>query len=195
MYRFFQIVGVVYEGEAQRLLLLWEEVARSCFWWWAFAGTCFVSERPARAMLDAQFRFHCPDGPAMAFRDGWEIHAWRGMRVPRDIVMEPVTLKTIGACKNIEHQRVMIERYGLERYVEDHGAREVARDDQGVLLEFKMAGGAKQHVVKVLNPTPGPDGERRAYLLPLRGRFNTPTDAIGSTFGLHPGSYKPTEQA
>ena len=195
VYRFFLTLGIVYEGKGLQLLHLWEEVVRSCFWWWPFQETCFVSDRPRRMKLDPTFRFHCPDDSVMAFRDGWEIHAWRGMVVPREIVMEPVTLKTIGASTNIEHQRVMIERYGLERFIEDHGAREVARDDQGVLLEFKMAGGARQHVVKVLNPTPGPDGWRRSYLLPLRGLFNSPTDAIGSTFGLPPGAYKPTAQA
>ena len=195
MCRFFQIIGVVYEGETTQLLHLWEEVARSCFWWWAFAGVCFVSERPSLAILDDDYRFHCPDGPALAFRDGWETHVWRGTVVPREIVMKPVTLETIGGCKNIEHQRIMIDRFGLERYIEDQGGREVARDDLGVLLEFKMAKGRRQYVVKVLNPTPGPDGERRAYLIQLGGRHRTPADAIGSTFGFSPGAYKPTEQA
>lgn len=108
---------------------------------------------------------------------------------------QPVTLESIRACENIEHQRILIDRYGLERYFEETGAREVSRDAQGVLLEMEMPGGEVQQFVRVENPTPGPGGERRTYLLPVEGSFDTPTDAIGSTFGLPPGAYKPTGQA
>lgn len=192
VYRFFQTLGVIYEGKSLQLLHLWEEVLRSCFWWWPFQGACFISDRPLRLILDPTYGFHCPDGSVVTFRDGWELYVWRGQCLPREIVMKPATLKTIGGCTNIEYQRVLIERYGLERYVADIGAREVGRDNLGVLLEFKLAGEVMQQVVRVKNPTPGPDGEHRVYLLPLRGRFDSPTDAIGSTFGLMPGTYSPT---
>lgn len=195
VYRFFQALGVGFEGKGLHLLHLWEEVLRSCFWWWPFAATCFVSDRPMRLILDPTYRFHCPDGAVIAFRDGWEVFRWRGLGVPREIVMNPATLKSIRGCTNLEHQRVLIERYGLERFMADIGAREVARDKLGVLLEFKMAYDVMQQVVRVENPTPDPDGERRVYLLPVRGRFESPTDAIGSTFGLGPGTYRPTGQA
>ena len=57
------------------------------------------------------------------------------------------------------------------------------------------SGGAVQQFVRVENPTPATNGTRRTYLLPLEGRFDTPTNAIGSTFGISPGAYKPTGQA
>ncbi|MCH8076533.1 MAG: hypothetical protein IIC13_04570 [SAR324 cluster bacterium] len=194
-YLFYEAIGLQFESRARRLLGLWEELARSCMWWWGYENLCFVCERPERMLWSENTGFHCADGPAITFRDGWGVYVWKGLYVPPEMMEAPVTLKAIGEMENIEYQRVLIDRYGLERYFEDSGAREVARDAQGVLLEMELPGGRTQQIVRVENPTPGPGGERRIYLLPLDGRFETPTDAIGSTFGLPPGAYKPTAQA
>ncbi|MEE8434284.1 MAG: hypothetical protein V3S64_05800 [bacterium] len=194
-YLFLEAIGLQFEAKARRLLGLWEEVARSCMWWWGFENLCFVCERPERMLWSENTGFHCADGPAIRFRDGWGVYVWKGLYVPPEMMEAPVTLKAIREMESIEYQRVLIDRYGLERYFEDSGAREVARDAQGVLLEMEMPGGGAQQIVRVENPTPGPGGERRIYLLPLKERFDNPTDAIGSTFGLSPGNYKPIEQA
>lgn len=60
--------------------------ARSCGTWWPTARFCTMVERPVRLRVDwptaGRPRPHSPDGPALAWRDGWQLYAWRGLLVP-----------------------------------------------------------------------------------------------------------------
>jgi hypothetical protein len=63
-------------------------------------------------------RLHCESGAAVAFRDGWGVWAWHGVRVSRHVIEAPetLTIKDVSAEKNAEVRRVMIERMGWEKF-------------------------------------------------------------------------------
>jgi hypothetical protein len=168
---------------------------------------CIVSDRPEVIRKDDRHRPHCEDGPFLRWRDGWALYAIRGTRVPADVIENPasVTVERINAEQNAEIRRVMLERYGWGRYIEDSGAKELHRDEFGTLYRQELAGDEPLVMVAVDNSTLEPDGTRKRYFLrvhpelrPLRadgtmGNPQTPTahNAVASTFGMTGDQYHP----
>ncbi|GAA2776750.1 DUF6745 domain-containing protein [Nonomuraea dietziae] len=103
---------------------LWATLARSCGWWWPMEELCVVSLRPVSVRTEEQ-RLHSEQGPAVAYADGWSVHAWRGTRVPWWVIADP-TPDRIAQEPNIEVRRCAIERLGWEAYIEQAGLRLVA---------------------------------------------------------------------
>jgi len=80
--------------------------------------------RPRALRRDAQHRLHCEDGPAIAYRDGWAVYAWHGLRIPSDFVEKrsEITVDRIRSERNAEFRRVLSDLYGRERFLRDIGA-------------------------------------------------------------------------
>ena len=114
---------------------------------------------------------------AVRFSDGWGVHAIHGVRVSGWIVERPdeITPAKIGSEGNSEIKRVMIERYGVARYVVDSGARVVAEcgSDHPLLglrgarlLEMPAEGYERPlTVIELVNSTAELDGSFRKYHL------------------------------
>ncbi|MDT8872296.1 hypothetical protein RAA17_16610 [Komagataeibacter rhaeticus] len=133
-------------------------------------GICFVSERTSTLHRDEGGRLHCENGPALAYPDGFEIYAVHGVRVPSEIVMHPeaITIDAIHEQRNTEIQRVMIERYGWDRYADDCRAEIVDYDERfGTLCRRVTPRGEPILFLRVVNGSPEPDGSFRKYILPL----------------------------
>lgn len=125
--------------------------------------------------------------------------------VPAFAVVKPewISLKHIQDEENAELRRVLIERYGLSRYLLDSGAKRIAEDEFGELYRTEIEGDEPLVMVKVMNSTPEPDGSVKPYFLrvhpelrPLRqdGSVGEPQDitamnAVASTFGLTGAEY------
>lgn len=70
----------------------------------------------------------------MAFADEYALWAWHGIRVSQQVIESPATL-TIEEIKNeenAERRRVMIERFGWDRFMDRHGATLRAADTEPV---------------------------------------------------------------
>jgi hypothetical protein len=104
---------------------------------------CVVSDNPTILKMDRQNRPHCEDGPSHQWRDGWALYHWHGVRVPAHVIVRPetITIEEIAGADSAEVRRVMIERYGIERYLSDtqtsvvhadsyHGAHRILVRDQ-----------------------------------------------------------------
>jgi hypothetical protein len=177
----------------------------SACWWYPHKDFVMACERPVMIHRDAEGRWHDESGPAIAWPDGWGVHAIHGVRVPADVVEQPssITVDRIEAERNAEVRRVMIQRIGLERYVAEAKFETVDedRDQYGRprrLLRRPMGVGMPDMVlVHVTNSSPEPDGTHKPYLLPVhpelrplfRGREPgepqklTCHNAVASTFG------------
>jgi hypothetical protein len=147
-------------------------VARSAGWWWTYAEVAILTERPATLRRDNIGRLHAADGPALAYRDGYGLHAWRGLAIPSDTVVElsNLTQERISTESNAELRRVMLEHYGYERYL---------RDDVALVM------------VEVVNSTPEPDGTSRTYWLRVPPTTRTAREGVAWTFGLTEEEYRP----
>jgi hypothetical protein len=130
-------------------------VNEECGWWWPFERACVVSDRPSEIHLDSRERLHRADSPAIRYRDGFAVYAWSGRRVERSVILDAVTVERIEAERNAEVRRILVERYGAQRYVRDAGATEVAVDEWGVLYRKDQEGDEPIYVVKVVCATTG----------------------------------------
>ena len=142
---------------------------------------------------DSTGQLHSPDGPAIAWPDGWGVYSWRGIRVPREIIMEPATVARIDATDNAEHRRILIERYGPARYAIDSGASVIHEviDEVGVpmqLLRREVPGDEPIVLLHVRNTTMDPDGSRREYHLRVPPTMTDCYTARNWGLGLSPST-------
>jgi hypothetical protein len=169
---------------------------------------CMVSDRPEVLTVDAANLPHNDKGPFCRWRDGSALFAIHGVRVPAYVVEHPerITVQRIETEENAEVRRVMMERYGYERYILDSGAVMVQSDEFGTLYR-KDFGPDEEPVlaVHVVNGTVETDGTRHKFVLPVHpecrpmlsgGAFGEPQsltarNAVASTYGLRGEQYAP----
>lgn len=172
-------------------LCAWLEIAASCGWWEPHEGICFVCERPLVQAVDAEGRLHCATDPAILCRDGWPVYAWHGVRVTQRIIEQPQDLKVdeIREEANVEVRRVMLERYGIARYLKDSGAALIHSDELGKLYRTEQKDDEPLVMVEVLNSTAEPDGTRKTYFLRVPPDMTMARQAVAWTFGMTADEY------
>ncbi|RPK88491.1 MULTISPECIES: DUF6745 domain-containing protein [Streptomyces] len=184
-----------FDGRGDRLTGL-AEVARNAGWWWPYENVVVISERPDVLHRDEAGRLDHGEGPALAYGDGFALHAWRGMPVPAAFLAElsSLTPERIRAEENAELRRVMLEYYGYDRYLTESGAEPVHRDETGILWRIALDGDEDVVMVEVVNSTPEPDGTHRTYWLRVPPATRTAKDGVAWTFGLEGAAYAPVRQ-
>ncbi|MGH9522209.1 MAG: DUF6745 domain-containing protein, partial [Terriglobales bacterium] len=157
------------------------DLIESCGFTWLLDGICFASERPTQIHLDDRGLLHSESTQSLGYRSGWGLWHWHGVQVTQRVIEQPstITVKDIQEETNAEVRRVMVERYGLSRYLADSGAALLHEDEMGQLYQAEIPGDEPLVMVKVMNSTPEPDGQFKAYFLrvhpelrPLRPRCN-----------------------
>ena len=173
---------------SSRLLL-----AQSAGWWWPFENAVILTERPIRISRDLKGRLHHESLKAVEYPDGWGIYAWNGVFVPDFVIEHPerISLRTINGMQNLEVRRVLIERYGMDRYLIDSGAKLLHRDEFGDLFLKTEERDEDIKMVKVQNSTPEPDGSFRNYFLRVPPWIQTAKKAVAWTFDMNEGEYQP----
>ncbi|MFC5899422.1 DUF6745 domain-containing protein [Streptomyces zhihengii] len=171
-------------------------VARHAGWWWPYEDIAVICERPAELHRDEAGRLDRGDGPALAFPDGFALHAWRGMPVPAEFLagLGDLTPEGIRAEENAELRRVMLEFYGYDRYLAESGAEPLHRDGTGVLWRIPLDGDEDVVMVEVVNSTAEPDGTFRTYWLRVPPATRTAREGVAWTFGLAADAYAPLHE-
>ncbi|MEU7070512.1 DUF6745 domain-containing protein [Streptomyces narbonensis] len=184
-----------FDGRGERLAGL-AAVAEHAGWWWPYEDVAVVCERPVELHRDEAGRLDRGDGPALAYADGFALHAWRGMPVAADFLagLAGLTPERIRAEENAELRRVMLEYYGYDRYLAESGARHEHRDGTGVLWRVELADDEDVVMVEVVNSTPEPDGSHRTYWLRVPPATRTAREGVAWTFGLSAEAYEPLVQ-
>jgi hypothetical protein len=182
----------------QRLISAVIDVCEACGWCWFYPDIAIVSDRPAFVRLDASGRLHAEDGPAVAYRDGFSIHALHGIRVNRRLIERPsqIDAADVDNEPNIEVRRTLIEKIGRRRYLLLGGAVVVARDETGTLWRRSLPsrrGEPRRALcfVEVVNGTREQDGTHRHYFLCVPPTLRTPREAVAWTYGLTAAAYQP----
>ncbi len=209
-YDFFQRIGRVKNDDLTELIAYMRGGAWDTL---LFEHAAIVVRRPSFVKKDDRGRLHSLEGPAVKFRDGYAVYAVGGIAVEGRIIEKPetITVDEIEKCNNAELKRVLIDRYGIGRYLEDSGAKKVSEDEYGILYRKEIGNGDEPLVmVKVANSTVEDDGTRKPYFIrvdpqirpmrlvaegqpPVYGEPQEPTprNAIASTFGLRGEEYAP----
>ncbi|MFJ9780842.1 DUF6745 domain-containing protein [Amycolatopsis sp. NPDC101161] len=197
-----RVDGVEFAPEDAFELDLWATLARSCGWWWPREGVCVVAERPLVVHTErvdddyGEVRLHHANGPAMAFPDGWTVHAWHGTRVPSWVIEAP-SAELIVAELNVEVRRCAIERVGWPAFIADAGLELLGRaaDPGNPGCELRLYDGPTQpwhapaRLLLVVNGSVERDGTRRHYGLRVPAEIDHPLDAAGWTYGLTGAQY------
>jgi hypothetical protein len=158
---------------------------------------CFVCECPDTALLNDRHQLHNETGPAMTFRDGCEVFAWNGVVLPSAAVMatDQLTIEQIDKEQNVEVRRILIQQYGMEKYLKDSNAVKIDEDEYGVLYRKSQPLDEPIVVVRVLNPTPEPDGTNKFYFLRVAPYITTARQAVAWTFDMDEQDYQPAKQS
>ncbi len=111
---------------------------------------------------------------------------WHGVLVPEYIVVRPdsITVEQIETETNAEVRRVMIERMGQWRYLQESGATLVHTDSRGALYRKEIPNDEPLVMVKVKNATQEPDGSYKDYFLRVPPTITMAAQAVAWTFGF-----------
>jgi hypothetical protein len=152
-----------------------------------------LSERPAFLRRDDDGRLHGEGGPAVAWPDGFAVHAWHGVRVPAEVIEQPEELDPFDVVvePNIEVRRVMIELLGYEQLVDGLSLKPVHEDRTGRLWRIEQPFDEPIVLVEVENATPEPDGSRKRYFLRVPPDVRTAREAVAWTFDTRSEDYGP----
>ena len=179
---------------SQPLRGLWQ-IAKSAGWIVPHEHVCWVSERPEFIRTDAKARLHCPDGPALRYRDGWSAHVWKGVQVPAWTIEHPERITRSILANTFEPvlRNCMIEIMTPERFIASGAPARVAEDETGVLWRklwgFRGVTVGSWTAVEVVNGTPEADGSRKHYFLRVPSRMRTAREAVAWTYGLTEKQY------
>lgn len=177
----------------ERLAAVMLRFAQVASWSWIHEDIALISERPTVVRLNERNELHQVGSPALAYRDGSAIYAFGGVCVPPWAALNPNALdaKEISRVENCESRRVLIERFGVERYLEGMSARLVAEDNFGRLYDLQR-NRQRERVVVVKNATPEDDGTHKTYILAVPPGCRTPHEAVAWSFDLSPDDYRPS---
>jgi hypothetical protein len=180
------------------------DALKQCFGAWrkASAGSaalllherfCLAADFPELLRFDERGRQHCAEGPAVKWRDGSVLYFWHGVRVTRQTIEAPDTLtpEQIFAESDIDLRRIMIDRFGLDRFISAVNAKPVHKDNHGTLFRFEPIDDEPLVVVRVKNSTPESDGTFKHYYLRVPPATQTAKAAVAWTFGINPDDYDP----
>jgi len=143
---------------------------------------CIISDRPEVLLIDEDNRPHCEDGPFCRWRDGSALYAVHGVYVPAWVIEHPgdITPAKIEEESNEEIRRIMIEKFGWTKYLDESGATKVhsRRNDIDTQREvlYELTDGRKR--MRVRDPSTG-----REYALGVPREVNTCEEA--QTFLSH----------
>ncbi|MGO8954074.1 MAG: DUF6745 domain-containing protein [Rhodomicrobium sp.] len=186
---FRTVCGLEDETEDLRGLLL---VAASADWIIPHKHVCWVSEPPQIVRTDAKGRLHSSSGPALRYRDGWTVYAWKGVEVPARFIERPaqITHADIDRATDIHVRRCLIELLTPERFIASGAAFRISEDETGVLWERRWPDGDAWAAVEVINGTPELDGTQRRYFLQVPPNMLTARSAVAWTYGMTARQYR-----
>ena len=169
-----------------------EDLICSCGWVWWHENVLAISDRPELIRHDDQGRLHCEDGPAIVYRDGWVLHAWRGTVVPAEWIESPRSLAPSIALKweNIEQRRAACEILGWDKIIKSLKPKVINTNPDpmiGELLEVDLPDSGKERFLRVRCAT------GRVFALPVPPNMETALEANASTYGVDPETYSQLE--
>jgi hypothetical protein len=155
---------------------------------------CIVSDFPTKLTVNNENRPHNSDGAFCEWSDGCSMFSVNGVRLPSKYITKPetITVKEIETQSNLEIKRVLIDKYGKDRYIVDSKAELIHSDDFGMLYRKEIPGDEALVMVKVVNSTAEPDGTYKDYWIRVDpnayGGVKTARAAVASTWRNEDGS-------
>jgi len=164
------------------------EIAKNCGWWSAFSEIAFLQDRPTKIVINDQNLLHNESGPAIEYADGYKIYCLEGRWFPEVVVMDPhlITPAMVEGEQNAEKRRIILQRYGYEKYFFDAKCEVIDQDQVQVEI------GNDRTMPRMLIKTAqndlflvGSDGStERVYVMPVLQDVKTCKEAHELISGL-----------
>lgn len=124
-----EVLNVPVDEKAARGLEIMERLALNSGWHYVFPNCAIICDRPQELHMENRVLSN-EEGPAFVYSDGFKCYAIEGHLVTEQIVMAPETLTTtqIKDEQNAEVRRIMIQRYGVAKYLMETGAKMIDTD-------------------------------------------------------------------
>jgi len=143
--------------ETEKLQGLWLQ-AQSAGWYLPHRNICWVSERHNILNINKQGRLHCETGIALAYPDGWGIHALNGVRMKPEYVLTPadkITPQIILAEENVDQRRELIRKVGVGRLASC--GKSVEKNNEYELIDMSPVFTGIQYAPHLLMKNPSVD--------------------------------------
>ena len=132
---FREVCGLELEGDLSDRAKALAEITQSACYWWPNEHFIMVCDRPTAIHLDDNNRLHNESGKAIEWIDGWGLYSLEGVTLTEAQAVGEVTVDMIKSETNAEIRRLLAQRYGMDRYLRDTGAKEIHRDQNRVLVQ------------------------------------------------------------
>jgi len=170
-----------------------EDILHNCGGFIPFDDLVIAVERPSSVHRNDRNRLHNPTGPSIEYEDGWRLYSIDGVNVPPRFITDPsqIRLQDIQEVRNAELRRLLVDRYGAERFIRDCGATAIDESEYGILYS-QTEGRQPFAMVRVINRSPEPDGSFKEYFLEVPPDTATARQAVAWTFEMGESEYKPS---
>ena len=193
---------------ARALRALAEDLARRYLFVAQVGQDVMVCRVPIKVHLDGAGRIHQEDGPAVVYQNNECAYYLHGVFLPENwyYVRETTSAMDILSLTNLELRRTLIERMGMDRFLEETNAELRSSDDYGSLYTIRrnmhLSGLWSQEdelvvLVRLLNstPEPGTDDVFREYLVQVPPEMQTPRQAVAWSFRMEESEYAPCAES
>ena len=169
-------------------------------WTLVYDEIAIVIEKPVELHLLDRLP-HNTEGPAIQYKDGTKLYAFRGQVIPPHFIEEKdkITTEMILKEGNQEFRRILLALIGPEKFIKDGGAKLLDESHWGKLWKIVLPVDGDEDVeiymVEVINSSPEPDGSYKTYMLsvapedPFGKPMKTALQAVASTFGVSGEEY------
>ncbi len=180
----------------QEELKRWSALYQAAPWYVFFENVCFIGMNPAKSVFDEQLRLSNHNGPSIVYADGYEVFSIEGILMPRKLIEQPesLSISDIAGAENAAVRRLMVDTFGVARYIQESGAELIQKDECGELYRKEMPHDEPILMVRVQNSTPEPDGTYKFYFLRVPPSLQTAREAIAWTFNLPVSDYGPAQE-
>lgn len=143
-----EVCGLELEKDIYERYECYRKLCESANYFWTNRNFVIVCARPKAINRNDRGQLHNENGLAIEYPDGWGLHCIDGVVVPEKVIMNPesITIEEIQKEENLEIQRIMIQRLGVDKYllaidadvidfdirgIEGGGARTLIREKNG----------------------------------------------------------------
>jgi hypothetical protein len=185
-YDLYRRLGVVaFHPNAIMRLDLMADVLRAAGDWWPHPTVCVVAERPTRLVAestDGGLRLHNARGPAMAYQDGFVMHAWHGVAVPPAVISGDLTGRDWEVEPDAAVRGAVADRMGYEWLLDQVPAQRVATDEFGTVWRLPH----DLVLLEVIGGAPWLPSQTRRRVVAVPSDQRVPRDAARLIFGSDP---------
>ncbi len=190
--------------DTRSVLREWCELCMATWWWTCTERVALGCLPPMEVHVNAAHEYHREGGPAITFVDGTTMWLWHDIIVPEEIgvhlAANTVTAAHIQKQTNAEVVRVLLERYGVERFFHDANAKRVdtwvnpTTGDPVVLWRVVMKMSDAVQYVELLNSTPEPDGTKKTYIVRVPPHTRRARTALAWTYDIPSAAFATTQE-